>query len=232
MDPVETNPEAHPSKPAPFWPTLGKMLRSPTVVILLIVFVGANFVATIFMAWTPTFLVRKFGFKLAAAGLSGSVFIYVASAVGSPLAGWLADRLSRRIAGGRIIVQGLGLACGTGFIYLVGMTSSLPTLLVAMTGFGLCKGFYDSNIFASMFDVIEPRSRATAAGVMNMVGWTGGAFGPLYLGWYAEHGRHAEEAANMSEAIARCSPIYLAGAVLLFLAVTVLRKREIRPVAQ
>ena len=53
----------------------------------------ANFVATIFLTWTPTFLVEKFGFKLTSAGLSGTIFIHLASACAVPLAGWLADHL-------------------------------------------------------------------------------------------------------------------------------------------
>ena len=44
-----------------------------------------------------------------------------------------------------------------------------------MTAFGVCKGFYDSGIFASLYDSIEPSARGTAAGLMNTVGWGGGA---------------------------------------------------------
>ena len=108
------------------------------------------------------------------------------------------------------------------------MTESVSTLLLAMTGFGICKGFYDANIFASMFDVIEPRARAAATGFMNMTGWFGGALGPVYLGWATMHGRHASETANMSEAIAWCSPIYLVGALFLFAAVVFFAKQESR----
>src|SRR6059036_659715 len=151
--------------------TLRGIFRTPAVLFLMLAFVGANFVATIFLTWTPTFLVEKFQFKLTSAGLSGTLFIHLASACSVPLAGWLADRLSRNFAGGRMLVQGLGLTFGAAFVFLVGKTSSSTTLLVAMALFGLCKGFYDSGIFASLFDTIEPRARGTAAGIMNTVGW-------------------------------------------------------------
>lgn len=58
-----------------------------------------------FLTWTPTFLVEKFQCKLTAAGLSGSVYIHLASAVSAPVGGVLADRLTRRFAGGRMLVQ-------------------------------------------------------------------------------------------------------------------------------
>src|SRR5206468_9504678 len=109
----------------------------------------------------------------------------------------LADRLSRRFAGGRMLVQGLGLTFGASFVFLVGKTSSATTLLVAMSLFGLCKGFYDSGIFASLFDTIEPRARGTAAGIMNTVGWGGGALGPLFVGLASQYGAKPTEVENM-----------------------------------
>jgi MFS family permease len=202
--------------------TLRIVFRSPAVPLLMLAFVGANFVATIFLTWTPTFLVEKFGFRLAAAGLSGTVFIHLASAASVPTAGALADRLTRRFAGGRMLVQALGLLAGAAFVVLVGRTTDQATLILAMTAFGLCKGFYDSGIFASLFDAIEARARGTAAGLMNTVGWGGGALGPLFVGWASKYGGKPTEVENMSDAIALGGIVYLiaaglvTGAMLLF----------------
>jgi MFS family permease len=207
------------------WREVGlTLLRTPTAPLLMAAFLAANFVATIFLTWTPTFLVEKFHFKLAAAGLSGSVFIQIASAVGAPLGGILADRIGSHRVGGRILVQAGGLLAGAGCVFLVGTASDVRSLIVSMVLFGLCKGFYDSNIFASLYDVVEPRARATAAGLINTVGWGGGALGPVFVGWAATHGRKATEIENMSDAIASCGLVYLLGAVLLLLAVASLRR--------
>ena len=224
----QAEPEiAEPSAP-PGWKEIAlRLLRNRTALLLLAAFLGANFVATIFLTWTPTFLVEKFHFQLASAGLSGSVFIHLASAVSVPLGGGLADRWSLRLAGGRMLVQAAGLLVGAVFVFLVGTTVNVAVLLVVMSCFGLCKGLYDSNIFASIFDVIEPRSRGTAAGIMNTVGWGGGALGPLAVGWISKHGRHATEMDNMSEAIACCSAIYIVGAVLLLLAAACARRDRV-----
>ena len=205
--------------------TLRAIFRAPAVPLLMLAFVGANFVATIFLTWTPTFLVEKFGFKLAAAGLSGTVFIHLASALSVPVAGWLADRLIRRHAGGRMMVQALGLLVGAGFVFLVGKTRNSGTLILAMTLFGVCKGFYDSGIFASLYDSIEPRARGTAAGLMNTVGWGGGALGPLFVGVAAMHGGAATEVENMSRAISACGGVYLVSAALILVALKVYSRR-------
>jgi MFS family permease len=97
-------------------------------------------------------------------------------------------------------------------------------LLLAMTIFGLAKGLYDSNIFASLYDVVEPRARATAAGLMNTIGWGGGALGPLFVGYATKYGPHDSEIQNMSDAIAACGIFYLGAAVLIGLAVLVARR--------
>ncbi len=194
---------------------VGRTLFSkPSVILMMLAFMGANFVATIFLTWTPTFLVEKFHFELASAGLSGSAFIHLASAVSAPIGGILADKLARRFVGGRMIVQASGLLLGSVFVFLLGTTERVSTLLIAMTVFGFGKGLYDSNIFASLYDTIEPRARSTAAGIMNTVGWGGGALGPVVVGWLAKHGR-GTEVQNMSRAIADTSIIYVVAAALL-----------------
>ena len=203
------------------------IFRTRTAVLLLVVFVGANFVATIFLTWTPTFLVEKFQFKLTTAGLSGTLFIHLASAMCIPAAGWVADRCARRRPGGRMLPQATGLLVGAGFVMLVGKTANVSTLIVAMALFGACKGFYDAGIFASLYDVIPVRSRATAAGIMNTVGWGGGALGPLLTGWYAQHAGHGSEIANMSRFISSCGAVYLFCGLLLLVAVFAFAPRDV-----
>ena len=201
-------------------------IANPVALLLMVAFVGANFVATIFLTWTPTFLFEKFHFRLTAAGLSGSLFIHLASAASVPLGGILADRLSRRFPAGRMLVQACGLLIGAAFVFIVGSTKTTSTLLIAMTGFGLCKGLYDANIFASLYDTVAPRARATAAGIMNTVGWGGGALGPLFVGYFARHGHGASEMENMSRAIAASSLVYIAAAVVLVAAMMMFRRSD------
>jgi MFS family permease len=215
----------------PVWETLSIIVRTPAAALLMGGFLCANFIAVIFLIWTPKFLTDKFHFAIGAAGLTGVVYIHLASALTVPFAGWLADLLSRRFAAGRIYVQSFGLVIGSFFVFLVGSTSSTTTLLVAMTCFGICKGFYDSGIFASLYDTIEPRARGTAAGLMNTVGWGGGALGPLFVGFASKYGGKPSKVENMSDAIAFGGAIYLvAAALVLGAAWFVTKKRSINSV--
>ena len=214
-------------------PSVGEVLaavfRTPTALLVMAAFMGANFVAAIFLTWTPTFLVEKFGFQLTSAGLSGSVFIHLASACAVPVAGWVSDTLAKKFPGGRMMTQAMGLVVGAGFVYMVGFTQDKTTLIVAMTLFGICKGFYDANIFAALYDVVPPRARATAAGIMNTVGWGGGAIAPWWFGKFAMRPGHTE-VENMSRGISSVSVLYIIAASLLFTAAFVSAKRDVRRV--
>ena len=197
---------------------------APGRAFLMAVFLLANFVATIFLTWTPTFLVEKFHFKLTAAGLSGQRLHRSRERRHAPLRGILADRLAPRLAGGRMLVQALGLLAGSVPVFLVGSTADVKTLLLAMTLFGCCKV---STIRTSSprFMMSSIPARATAAGVMNTVGWGGGASDRSSSVGSPPTGT-ASRVENSSAAIASCGAIYLAGSVLLFTAIVVARRMD------
>ncbi len=201
--------------------TLRAVFADHSILLLMLAFALANSVAGVFLVWSPTFLKEKFHYNLAIAGLSGTVFIHLASAVSVPLAGWMADHWALRVRGGRVLVQAMGLLFGAAFVFQVGHTTESNTLIASMVCFGLGKGFYDSGIFATLYDTVEPRARGTVVGLMNMVGWGGGALGPWMVGWIADHGRRATAIANMSEAISWGGAIYLMAAALLLVTVWV-----------
>jgi MFS family permease len=175
---------------------------------LMAVFAGANFVAMVFLTWMPLFLYRKFGMSLSMSGFSGTAYLQTASILGVITGGVLADRLARRHPGGRMMAQALGLLAGAPFIFLTGWTLSVPLLILAMSGFGYFKGMYDANIFASLYDVVRPERRATAAGLMNAVGWIGGSTAPVAIA-------AASERYGMSACISANSVIYLSFGLLL-----------------
>jgi MFS family permease len=187
-------------------------LTNPTALLLMGAFLCANFVALVLLSWMPSFLYDKFHLSLAASGLTATIFVQLASMVGSPAGGWLADTLRRKMPGGRMLAQAAGLACGAPFVVLCASTLSVGWLMVALAAWGLFKGIYDANIFASIFDVVRPELRGTAAGVMNMVGWMGGGIAPLAVGIVAKR-------SSLSIAISLAAGIYVLGSLLLGAAV-------------
>jgi MFS family permease len=200
-----------------FFQRFGALATSPGVLLLMLAFACANGVAAIFLLWAPTFLFEKFHLSLTAAGFSAVAAIQLASAVSSPLSGILADWLSIRIKCGRMLVQAAALVLGAFCVVSVGYAPTISLLTVAMICFGLCKGAYDGGIFASLFDLVSPSERASAAGIMNMIGWGGGALGPLAIGLASTYG-YGTAMERMSGAIAWSGVAYLAAAALIFTA--------------
>jgi MFS family permease len=193
----------------------GRLLRTtPTVLCLVGAFMASNFVAVVLLTWMPTFLYDRFHMGLALAGLTATIFVQLASVGGSLTGGWLADFLRQKTPRGRVLVQAAGVLCGAPFVAWCGMTRSVPALIVALTLWGFCKGMYDANIFASLFDVVKPEARGTAAGFLNSLGWLGGGgVAPVLIGWIAKDN-------GLSAGITAASTVYvLAGALLLIAAV-------------
>ncbi len=210
-----------PAVPIPMSLFLREWVRTPTAVILLLAFFSANFVAFIFLTWMPTFLNEKFHQDVAKAAFGGTVYIQVASMIGASAGGILADRWSKLTPGGRILSQGLGALLGAPFIYLCGSTHDINRLALWMTMFGLCKGLYDANIWASLYDVVPPSRRAAAVGFMNMVAWFGGGLGAWLIGRLTSRGM------TMSAAISGTAGLYIFVACVMLIAGFVFAPRDI-----
>jgi len=200
-------------------PTFQKLLTQPDVLLLMVAFAFANGVASIFLLWAPTFLYEKFHQSLVVAGFSAVAAIQIASAVSAPLSGFLADRISFRLRGARLLVQSVSLLLGTASIVAVGRAETMVSLIVSMICFGICKGGYDAGIFASVFDLVLPGERSSVAGLMNTLGWIGGAVGAMMVGLFSTFGS-GTPMERMSCAIVWSSLGYLFAAALLLSART------------
>lgn len=192
------------------WEVFRIILGTPTVLLLMLAFMCANFVAMVLLSWMPEFLFEHHKLKLPTAGLTATAPPQLASLAGAILGGWLADWMRQHTPSGRILVQLVGVLGGAPFMFLCGQTESVAWLAVFLMAWGLFKGFYDANIFAAVFDVVRPEYRGTVAGCMNMVGWLGGgAVAPVAIGFLAER-------YSLGWAISSAALVYIAaGAFLL-----------------
>ncbi|MBI3399821.1 MAG: MFS transporter [Acidobacteria bacterium] len=224
VSPAATGREAGPGSPkrdsreGGFVAFLRLAMRTPTLLCLLGAFMCANFVAVVLLSWMPKFLYDRFHMGLAMAGLTATLFVQLASMVGAPAGGWLADWWRRRSVRGRMIVQTIGVLGGAPFVVVCGLTSSVATLIVSLTLWGFFKGLYDANIFASVFDVVPPDARGRAAGFMNMIGWlAGGGSAPLVIGLIAER-------SSLGLAMALASLVYVAAGALLIAGMAIMAR--------
>ncbi len=199
--------------------SIKQVFKQPMVWILVAVFVGANFVASIFLTWMPSFLYNKFNMSLSMAGLNATFYLQMASVLGVISGGFLADKLVKTYRGGRMMAQSIGLIIGVPFIFLAGWTLSIPILILALIGFGYFKGLYDANIWASLHDVVKPKNRATAVGFMNSIGWFGGGIAPIAIAY-------ASTKYGMSASISATSALYLVFGLLLIFGIRKFMRKQ------
>ena len=198
---------------------LGDFLRlvasRPSLSLCVVAFLFQNFTTMVLFTWMPTLLYRKFHLSLAMAGLDATIYAQTASMIGSPLGGWLADTLRRRMAGGRMLVQAIAAGLEVPFVVIGALTASWPLAMATLLFWGLFKGFYEANIFASVFDVVPAAARGLTTGLMNMVGWLAGAgTAPLAIGLLS---RRIGLSRSVSASAAGCA------AACIFLLVAALR---------
>lgn len=201
--------------PLPLATALGLIFRVPTALLLTVAFTAIVFVNNAYVVWAPEFLREKGGLSLALAGGYAMFFHHLAALVGVLVGGWLSDRWARTRPTARLELQTVAMGLGVPAIAWMGLAPGVTATCVAMGLFGLCRGFYESNTHASLFDVIEPRARASAVAVMVMIAFLAGSLSPWLLGRMREI---FPAGAGLGYGFASFAAIYAIGAGAVFLA--------------
>ena len=190
---------------------LGTVVRKPSA-LLLMAGLGFYFYAKYgFNTWIIVYLQREFSSVTAASAAFHAVFwFYLGAVVGVFAGGRVSDRFAVALGRpqARFDVNAAGLVlCVPGLL----LSAFAPTASLCIAGtalFGFATGVYDSNIYASLFEVVKPRYRSAAVGVFGCGGCVIGASGPAVLGWMNSH-------FPMSTGIASLSAFALAGAAAI-----------------
>jgi MFS family permease len=156
------------------------LTRRPAVY-LCIVFFLANGAAVGLTTWAPTYVHDVMGLNLGESALYGSVSINLAGFLSVPLGGLMADRLIERSPIGRFYALIIGLCIAAISLVTFALAHSALMVGVVLLCSTLGKGLFDGCIYAAMHDVVPPRARATAVGLMTMLGFLGAGLMPLLV---------------------------------------------------
>lgn len=182
--------------------------------LLLMAGVGAYLYAKYaFNLWIVDYMRRSFGnaISLKEAAFHAVFWFYLGSTAGVAVAGRVSDRIAMRNAKIRFDMNIAGLV-----LFIPGLLLSAyapnAALCIAGTGVvGFAAGVYDSNFYASLFEVVRPRYRAAAVGIFGCGGAIVGAIGPAAVGWTSTR-------FSMSTGIASLAAIAFAGALAILAA--------------
>jgi sugar phosphate permease len=166
---------------------LGSLFRVPTALLLTVGSTAIVFVNNAYIVWMPEMLREKFHLSLTVAGACALFFHNLLALIGVLAGGWLSDRWVRRRDTARLWMMTCSMALGVPAIAMVGLSPILTLTCVATAVFGLFRGLYESNTHAALFDVIEPKCRASAVAMMVMCAFLVGSASPWLLGSLRQH---------------------------------------------
>ena len=164
-----------------------------------------------FKTWMPTHISESFGVAKGSAALNAVLWHYIGAFIGVTLGGRISDRLAKHRPSVRMETNIAGLALAVPFIIWMAYAPSLLSCGIAMALFGVFRGVYDSNLMASLFDLIPQRYHASGAGLMLSCAFVFGSTSPVVLGL-------VKDAFSSTAALASLAAFYLVGAVVIFAA--------------
>ena len=138
--------------------------------------------------WLPTLFSDSLGIPMAKAGPISTITIAASSFIGVLLGGSLSDRWVKKNLKGRIYTSAIGLALMIPALVLIGLGHGMAAAVGAGVCFGVGYGMFDTNNMPILCQFVSAKNRATAYGLMNMVGVFAGAIITKVLGRWADQG--------------------------------------------
>lgn len=138
--------------------------------------------------WLPTLFSENLGIPMSQAGPMSTITIAVSSLVGVIFGGILSDKWVQRNIRGRVYTSAIGLGMAIPALVLLGFGHSLVAVVGAGLLFGVGYGMFDANNMPILCQIISAKYRATAYGVMNMVGVFVGAMVTQVMGKCSDGG--------------------------------------------
>lgn len=138
--------------------------------------------------WLPTLFSENLGIPMSQAGPMSTITIALSSLVGVIFGGILSDKWVQRNIRGRVYTSAIGLGMTIPALVLLGFGHSLVAVVGAGLLFGVGYGMFDANNMPILCQIISAKYRATAYGVMNMVGVFVGAMVTQVMGKCSDGG--------------------------------------------
>ena len=170
------------------WRGLSVVLSTWAFWVILIYFAVPSLPGWATKNWLPTLFEKNLGLDMALAGPMSTITIAASSFVGVLLGGVLSDKWVLRNIRGRIYTSAIGLGMTIPALVLLGFGHSVVAVVGAGMLFGIGFGMFDANNMPILCQIISAKYRATAYGVMNMVGVFAGAAVTQLLGKWTDGG--------------------------------------------
>lgn len=136
----------------------------------------------------PTLFAENLDLPMSQAGPISTITIAVSSFIGVLIGGPLSDKWVQKNLRGRVYTGAIGLGLTIPSLLLLGFGHNLVAVVGAGLLFGIGYGIFDTNNMPILCQFVSHKQRATAYGVMNMIGVSAGAFITHLLGRWGDSG--------------------------------------------
>lgn len=177
---------AAPSAREPLAAGLRAYFCNPSALCATAGFVAIVFVNNAYLFWAPKFAAQKFALDVGLAGKGVMLWHHLLAFGAILLGGVVTDRFVARMPRFRLGFQILALVLGAPMLVWIGLAPSFTAMLVAAASYGVFRGFFEVNTHASLFDVIAPKYRSTAVGLLNMIAFFFGGLSGVVMGWLSQ----------------------------------------------
>ncbi len=199
--------EATKGKKENLWSGLSVVFSTWAFWVILFYFAAPSLPGWATKNWLPTLFAENLGIPMAEAGPISTITIAASSFIGVIAGGILSDKWVMRNIRGRIYTSAIGLGMTVPALVLLGVGHSIVAVVGAGVLFGVGYGMFDANNMPILCQIISAKYRATAYGIMNMVGVFAGAAVTHILGRSTDGG-------NLGTAFAVLGSVVLAALIL------------------
>ena len=190
--------------------SLKSLLTNVAFWVILLYFAAPSLPGWATKNWLPTLFAENLNLPMSQAGPISTITIAVSSFIGVIVGGTLSDRWVQKNLRGRVYTGAIGLGLTIPSLLLLGFGHNIVAVVGAGLLFGVGYGIFDTNNMTILCQFVSFRQRATAYGVMNMVGVFAGAFITDLLGKWGDNGDLGTGFAMLAivVAVALCAQLY------------------------
>lgn len=212
-----------PLNPSPsFFAGLVYFAKKPSAWCAMAGFVAIVFVNNAYLFWAPKFMAMKFGTSVGVAGTQTMLYHHLCAFLAILAGGLLTDRFVKRMPRFRLGFQILSMLCGAPCLVLIGLMPTAASMIALTAAYGVCRGFFEVNTHASLFDVIPPPYRSTSVGIFTVFAFFVGGLSGVVMGVLSQ--RYGVRGFEVGFAL--MGGAYLVGALLMAISFFVTFRRD------
>ena len=200
---------------------ISRLLRVPAFLAMIAAGMFITFSSVSLLAWSIDFAVNYKEFSLRDASYGLAAIALFSLVLGVLTGGYVADRLQKRFAYGRLIAIAGASLLAAPFVLLAIQSDEKWAVLTGLSVAGFFMSWYHGPVTAVIHDMMPQRAHATSVGLYMFVTQLVGAFGPQLVG-------KISDLRDLQVGLQVAVGVMIGGALLMFLVMYFIRRDGLR----